>query len=131
MYQFDSGNVESSQFASLSDLVADCVANHARMPFNINRRITPYSVGASRLQVIRASVADHIAFTTDNPLHEPKFELPGHAMYPQSKLNFNETLPSSVKLAGGYNFTIVMAAQIKNKEGNGFERKGNCIHSKV
>ena len=44
-------------------------------------------------------------------------------MYAQSKLLFNETLQSSVKLSGGFNFTLVVAAQIKNKEGNGFERK--------
>ena len=59
-YQFE-GHDEN--FSSLDELIEDCVKNQMRMPFSINRRITPYSVGANRLQVIRASVADHIAFT--------------------------------------------------------------------
>jgi len=119
-YQFE-GHDEA--FYTLSQLLEDCVRNKSRLPFTISRRITPYSVGASRLQVIRASVADHIAFTSVAGVHETKFELPGHAMYPQSRLLFQETLTSSSKLAGGFNFTIVAAAQVKNQEGNGFERK--------
>ena len=105
-------------------LIEHCRQNRSKLPFDIDKRVTPYSSRGNELQVIRASVADHINYDDENEAAPLRFELQAHAMYPKSRISVDQNLKMS-KLAGRFCFSYVDAGKIRNLHGSGFERSGN------
>ena len=61
MYIFSGRGSASDQFASINDLVNSCATNR-NLPFDIKRRITPFSIWGTRLQIIRSSIAPMLKY---------------------------------------------------------------------
>ena len=108
-------------------LIDHCRQNQAKLPFDIDNRLTPYSSRINELQVIRASVADHINYDQEEGIATLKFELQAHAMYPKSRIHVDQNLKMA-KMAGRFCFSYVDAGKIKNPDNDGFERSGTIVH---
>lgn len=114
MYVFSGRGSACDQFASINELVDNCTNNN-QFPFDITKRITPFCVWGTRLQIIRSSIAPMLKYhqspwrSSSKTALDTAIDLPNHSVYAENKIQFEVNL-------GGGNFTEVQAGRIKNSD---------------
>ena len=61
-YMFAGRGHECTKFETMDKLISSCTENRAHYPFDITKRITPFSIWSTGLQIVRSSIAPMLKY---------------------------------------------------------------------